>query len=119
MPVKVYEYAKCSTCRNALKWLDAKKVDTKIIPIVDEPPSAAELKGYIKASGLPVTKFFNTSGLVYREMKLGEKLRTMSEDEMIKLLASNGKLIKRPLLVDGKDVLVGFSDAAYLAHFKK
>lgn len=119
MPIKVYEYAKCSTCRNALKWLGSKKIEVQVIPIVDEPPSLSELKSYVKASGLPVTKFFNTSGLVYREMKLGEKLKSMSEDEMLKLLASNGKLIKRPLLVDGSAVLVGFQEAAYKSHFRK
>lgn len=113
MAVTVYEYAKCSTCRNALKWLDKKGVAYKAIPIVDKPPSEAELKRLIEKSGLPIAKFFNTSGLVYREMNLGTKLATMTDAAKLKLLASNGKLIKRPLVVTGGDVLVGFKEPEY------
>jgi arsenate reductase len=118
MPIKFYEYAKCSTCVKARKWLEAAKVKCQIIPMVDEPPSAAELKSYIEKSGLEIKKFFNTSGVVYREENIAAKIPTMSHKEMITLLAGNGKLIKRPLLVDGDTVLVGFREPDYKKHFK-
>ncbi len=119
MATLVYEYDKCSTCKNALKWLEQNKIPFKKIPIVEQPPKLTELKEYVERSGLPLTKFFNTSGLVYREMELGKKLPSMSEAEMLKLLATNGKLIKRPLVVDGKEVLIGFKESQYTEHFKK
>ncbi|MBS1984585.1 MAG: arsenate reductase family protein [Bdellovibrionales bacterium] len=119
MTVKVYEYAACSTCRNALKWLTQHQVKFTAIPIVDQPPSLTELKGYVQRSGLPLAKFFNTSGLVYREMQLGKKLPTLTDEEKLKLLASNGKLIKRPLVVAPQGVLVGFQADAYAQHFSK
>lgn len=119
MATQVYEYEKCSTCRNALKWLDKNGISYSKTAIVENPPTAGELKSYVAKSGLPLKKFFNTSGLVYREMKLGEKLSNLSESEQLKLLASNGKLIKRPLLVDAQGVLVGFNEKEYREHFKK
>ncbi len=111
--LKVYEYAKCSTCVKALKFLDAKKVKYEKLPIVDNIPSVKELKEMLAAlekNGGSIRNLFNTSGLVYKEMKLSEKLPSMSESEALKLLASNGKLIKRPFLISDKVHLVGFKE---------
>jgi arsenate reductase len=119
MSVLFYEYAACSSCKNAKKWLQAHKVAFTAVPIVDEPPSLAQLKGYWKASGLPLKKLFNTSGQSYRALKLGEKLPKLSDEEALTLLAGDGKLIKRPLLVVGKRVLVGFDAEAYAALLAK
>ena len=118
MAIQFYEYAKCSTCVKARKWLEAKGISFEIIPIVEHPPSLSELKTYMAQSGLEPKKFFNTSGVVYREEKISEKLPSMSHEDMARLLASNGKLIKRPLLIDGTRVLVGFDEATYRAHFR-
>jgi len=119
MSLVVYEYEKCSTCRNAIKWLDSHKVSYKKVPIVDEPPTFEQLKDFVARSGLPITKFFNTSGVVYREMKLGDKLPVMSDNEKLKLLASEGKLIKRPLAVSSAGVLLGFREEDYKKAFAK
>lgn len=111
--LKVYEYAKCSTCVKALKFLDAKKVKYEKFPIVESIPSVKELKEMLAAlekNGGSIRNLFNTSGLVYKEMKLTEKLPSMSESEALKLLASNGKLIKRPFLISDKVHLVGFKE---------
>lgn len=111
--LKVYEYAKCSTCVKALKFLDAKKVKYEKLPIVDTIPTLKELKEMLAAlekNGGSIRNLFNTSGLVYKEMKLSEKLPSMSESEALKLLASNGKLIKRPFLISDKVHLVGFKE---------
>lgn len=102
------EYAKCSTCRNAKKWLDENCISYQDRPIVEQNPSEAELKEWISRSKLPLKSFFNTSGLVYKSLQLKDKLSSMSEDEQIKLLASDGKLIKRPLIISNDIVLVGF-----------
>ena len=103
-------YPACNTCRKAQKWLDENKIDYTPRHIVDDKPNAEELKKWIQTSGLPLKKFFNTSGIVYKEMNLKEKLPTMSGDEQIELLASNGKLIKRPLVVTESKVFVGFKE---------
>ena len=116
--VLFYEYAKCSTCQKAKKWLEGQKVPFEAIPIVDKPPTEAQLKTYIEHSGLDPKKFFNTSGLSYRALKLSDKLPVMSHKEMLQLLATDGKLIKRPLLVDGQKVLVGFKEDEYRNHFR-
>ena len=111
--LKVYEYAKCSTCVKALKFLDSKKVGFKKIAIVDEPPSMKELKEMLealKAEGGSVRQMFNTSGLVYKEMKLSEKLPSLSEADALKLLAANGKLVKRPFVIGSGHYLVGFKE---------
>lgn len=108
MKLKVYEYAKCSTCQKALKFLEKKKVSYEKIDITSQPPSLSELKKMAKAVGLK--RLFNTSGLVYKEMKLSEKLPQMSEEESLKLLASNGRLVKRPFLIQGDVALVGFKE---------
>jgi arsenate reductase len=110
MALKAYLYDKCGTCRKAKQWLNSRNVAFEEIPIVDAPPSKEELRRFWQASGLDLRKFFNTSGQYYRELGLKEKLPAMSEEEMLDLLASNGKLIKRPLITDGKTVTVGFKE---------
>lgn len=102
------QYPACSTCQKAKKWLEENKVTYANRLIVDENPTIEELKAWIPRSGLPLRKFFNTSGVVYKELNLKEKLPSMSEDEQIALLATNGKLVKRPLIVTDNLVLVGF-----------
>lgn len=102
------EYPSCSTCRKAKKWLDEYSIPYQDRHIVEQNPTAEELKQWIDQSHLPLKKFFNTSGLVYKALQLKEKLPTMSEEEQIRLLASDGKLIKRPLLIGDDQVLVGF-----------
>ena len=103
-------YPKCSTCQKAKKWLDEQGVEYAERHIVENNPTYDELKEWYTKSGLPLKKFFNTSGLLYKEMNLKEKLPTMSEDEQLKLLATNGMLVKRPLLVLENTVLVGFKE---------
>lgn len=106
----VLVYRKCSTCLKALKWLDEKHIDFTERAIVEENPSYEELKAWYEKSGLPLKKFFNTSGLQYKELGLKDKLPTMSEEEQLKLLATNGMLVKRPLVVDKDYVLTGFRE---------
>ncbi|MCM3471871.1 arsenate reductase family protein [Brevibacillus borstelensis] len=113
MTIKAYLYDKCGTCRKAKQWLNQHNVAIEEIPIVDAPPTEDELRSMWQASGLPLTKFFNTSGQFYRELGLKDKLPSMTEDEMLKLLASNGKLLKRPLVSGGKTVTVGFKEEEY------
>lgn len=103
-------YPKCTTCQKAKKYLDSNNVSYTDKHIVTDTPTYDELKEIIKISGLPVNKFFNTSGLLYRSMNLKEELKNCSDDEKIKLLASNGMLIKRPILVGKSTVLVGFKE---------
>lgn len=103
-------YPKCSTCQKAKKFLDEKRIKYTDRHIVTETPTYEELKTIIEASGLPVNKFFNTSGMLYRSMNLKEELKNASDDEKIRLLSSNGMLIKRPLLVKKDKVLVGFKE---------
>lgn len=101
-------YPKCTTCQKARKWLDEHNVEYTERHIVENNPSYEELNEWHKISNLPLKKFFNTSGMIYREMKLKDKLPSMDEDEMLKLLATNGMLVKRPLLVSEDKVLFGF-----------
>lgn len=103
-------YPKCTTCQKAKKYLDSNNISYTDKHIVTDTPTYDELKEIIKISGLPVNKFFNTSGLLYRSMNLKEELKNCSDDEKIKLLASNGMLIKRPILVGKSTVLVGFKE---------
>ena len=103
-------YPKCSTCQKAKKWLDEHNISYKERHIVEENPTYEELKQWYEKGDLPLKKFFNTSGMVYKEQKLKEKLPTMSEDEQLKLLAKNGMLVKRPLIVEGNMVLTGFKE---------
>jgi len=117
MVAKVYQYSKCSTCRKALKWLDARGVKYDSVDIVTAPPKKAELARALK-SGLPLKKLFNTSGQSYREGGWSDKLGKVTEAQALEALASDGKLIKRPFILSGDSVLVGFDEAAYKAAFK-
>ncbi len=108
---KVYCYDRCSTCKKALAWLDSNSVQYEKIDIKADHPNEAALRELYKKSGLPLKKFFNTSGILYREQKLSEKLPLMSEDEQFKLLASDGMLVKRPLLVCDSAVIPGFKES--------
>ncbi len=107
------QYPKCSTCRKAKKWLDANKIAYTERHIVEKNPICDELKEWYKKSGLPLKKFFNTSGLLYKEMQLKDRLPAMSEEEQIKLLAGNGMLVKRPIIIDGETVLAGFKESEW------
>ena len=106
----VLVYHKCSTCQKALKWLDEHKIFFEERAIVDENPTYEELKEWYGKSGLPLKKFFNTSGMLYKQMNLKDKLPEMSEDEQLKLLATDGMLVKRPLVVGEDFVLTGFRE---------
>ena len=106
----VLVYRKCSTCQRALKWLEEHNVEFEERPIVEENPTYEELKKWHAKSKLPLKKFFNTSGLLYKDMGLKDKLLTMSEEEQLRLLATNGMLVKRPLVVGDDFVLTGFKE---------
>ncbi|MCQ2549628.1 MAG: arsenate reductase family protein [Lachnospiraceae bacterium] len=106
-------YPKCSTCQKAKKWLDEHKIKYTERHIVETNPTYEELKEWYGKSGLLLKRFFNTSGLLYKEMQLKDKLPTMSEEEQLQLLSTNGMLVKRPLVVDGDTVLVGFKEAEW------
>lgn len=106
----VLVYRKCSTCLKALKWLEENQVEFEERPIVEKNPTYEELKEWHQRSGLPLKKFFNTSGMLYKEMQLKDKLAEMSEEEQLKLLATNGMLVKRPLVVGEDFVLTGFKE---------
>ena len=112
-PLTIIQYPKCSTCKAAVKSLQNKGNDVLSRDIVEQTPTAGELKEIVAASGLELKKFFNTSGDVYRELGLKDKLAAMSEDEKYALLASNGMLIKRPIVTDGKKVTVGYKEEQY------
>lgn len=109
------QYPACGTCRKARKWLDTFKIEYANRLIIENNPSEEELKRWIPLSGLPLKKFFNTSGVLYKELGLKDKLSVMSDEEQIKLLASNGKLVKRPLLVTAHKVLIGFNEQEWKA----
>ena len=109
----VLVYRKCSSCIKALKWLDANGATYEERPIIEENPTYEELKEWYQKSGLPLKKFFNTSGLLYKEMQLKDKLPGMSEEEQLQLLATDGKLVKRPLVVGDDFVLTGFKEAEW------
>lgn len=108
------EYPKCSTCQKVKKWLDTHHVTYVDRHIVEDNPSYDELKQWYEKSGIPLKKLFNTSGMLYKEMQLKDKLPAMSEEEQLKLLATNGMLVKRPLVVDGDMVLTGFKEAEWV-----
>ncbi|ETP72778.1 transcriptional regulator, Spx/MgsR family [Lachnospiraceae bacterium JC7] len=110
---KVYCYSKCTTCKKALKWLDEHAIKYEPVDIKGDHPDEKTLRELHKKSRLPLKKFFNTSGQLYREMELSRKLPDMSEDEMFRLLASDGMLVKRPLLINGDTVLLGFKEAEW------
>lgn len=117
MPI-VLSYSGCGTCKKALAWLKAKQIAVTLRPIVDEPPTKAELAKWIPASGQPVKKWLNTSGLSYRALGKA-KVDAATESTLVQWLAADGKLVKRPVLVDGNKVLIGFKEEAWAAHFKK
>lgn len=106
-------YPKCSTCQKALKWLDDKGLEYTLRDIKTQNPTYEELKGWYGMSGMPLRKFFNTSGLLYKSMALKDKLPAMSEDEMLELLSTDGMLVKRPLLIGEGFVLIGFKEAQW------
>lgn len=106
----VLVYRKCSTCQKALKWLEQHSVEFEERPIVEANPTYEELKAWHAKSGLPLKKFFNTSGLLYKDMGLKDKLAVMTEEEQLRLLATNGMLVKRPLVVGEDFVLTGFRE---------
>ncbi len=106
-------YEKCGTCKKAKAWLAEKGVEYTLRPIKEENPSYEELKAWHRCSGLSLRKFFNTSGLLYKSMALKDKLPTMTEEEMLQLLATDGLLVKRPLLIGDDFVLVGFREAEW------
>ena len=103
-------YPKCSTCMKAKKWLEEKGMEYELRDIKADNPTAEELKEWHEKSGLPLKRFFNTSGHLYKEMKLKDRLPSMSEEEQFALLATDGMLVKRPILADGETVLIGFRE---------
>ena len=111
--VHVYCYSKCSTCRKALKWLEDNRIEHTVIDIKGDHPDEKTLRELHRKSELPLKRFFNTSGQLYREKDLLKKLPDMREDEMFKLLASDGMLVKRPLLVTDKKVIPGFKEVLW------
>lgn len=106
-------YPKCSTCQKARKWLEEHNIEYTERHIVEENPTFDELKAWHQQSGFPLKKFFNTSGLIYKEMQLKDKLPTMSEEEQLELLSTNGMLVKRPLIIAEDKVLVAFKEAEW------
>ena len=111
--MKVYCYSKCTTCKKALKWLDEQGVNYDLIDIKENNPSREELAKWHAMSGLPLKKFFNTSGQIYRQMELSKKLPDMTEEAQLDLLATDGMLVKRPLVVGEDYVLTGFKEAEW------
>ena len=111
-------YPKCTTCQKAKKWLDDNNIEYELWDIKLENPSFEELTEWYKKSGLPLKKFFNTSGLLYKSMELKTKIPAMTEDEMLKLLATDGMLVKRPILVGDDFVLVGFKESEWCGIIK-
>ena len=109
--MKFYTYNKCSTCRKAQKFLEENEVSFKAIDLIEKPPPKSVLKKALKEKGMK--KLFNTSGVMYRELKIKDKIKTMTEAQALDLLASNGKLIKRPFAVDGATITVGFDADEY------
>lgn len=103
-------YPKCSTCKKAAKWLNDNGLQFEERDIVLDRPMAKELGKWIPMSGLPINRFFNTSGIKYRELNLKDVVKSAPEEKLLELLASDGKLVKRPVLISGKDVLVGFNE---------
>ena len=112
-------YQKCTTCQEAQKWLDDNKIEYEFRDIKLDNPTLDELTEWYKKSGLPLKKFFNTSGLLYKSLDLKNKNPTMTENEMLNLLASDGMLVKRPLLIGDSFVLVGFKEAEWSAALSK
>ncbi|MEO1771230.1 MULTISPECIES: Spx/MgsR family RNA polymerase-binding regulatory protein [Enterococcus] len=116
---KFYEYAKCSTCKKAKAWLTQQDVDFEVIDLITQTPSAEELEVLIEASDLPLRRFFNTSGMKYRELNLKDQINDLTIQEASRILSSDGMLIKRPMIVkDGKFLINGFNEDVYEGVFK-
>lgn len=113
MTIQVYHYPKCTTCKKALKWFKDADIAAEAHDITTETPTKEQLRQFYAQSGVPLKKFFNTSGMKYRELQLKDRLPEMSEDEQLTLLASDGMLIKRPLTTDGKNVTLGFKEQEF------
>lgn len=113
MGLTFYWYPKCGTCRNAKKWLENHNISFEAVNIVESPPSREELESLYQQSGLELKKLFNTSGMKYRDLGLKDKVKTASEEELLNLLASDGMLIKRPVLTDGHEAAFGFKEEEY------
>jgi len=112
-------YPKCTTCQKAKKWLDDNKIEYELRDIKLDSPTLEELTEWYKKNGLPLKKFFNTSGLLYKSLELKDKLPTMTEEEMLNLLATDGMLVKRPLLIGQDFILVGFKEAEWKEKLNK
>lgn len=117
--IKFICYPKCTTCQKAKKWLDDNKIEYELRDIKHDNPTLEEITEWYNVSGLPLKKFFNTSGMLYKSLDLKNKLPEMSENEMLKLLATDGMLIKRPLLIGDDFVLVGFKETEWAAKLNK
>ncbi|MGV3024871.1 arsenate reductase family protein [Clostridium thermobutyricum] len=113
MKVLFIEYPKCTTCKRAKKWLTENGIDFEDRDIKENNPSKEELKGWLDKSGLEIKKFFNTSGVLYREQGMKDKVKTLSEDELLDILASDGMMVKRPIVVTESSVLVGFKETEW------
>ena len=118
MSLTFYWYPKCGTCRNAKKWLDSHDVQYEAVHIVETPPSRTEIEVLYKNSDLELKKFFNTSGQKYRELGLKDKIKDATEAEMLDILATDGMLLKRPILTDGVKVTVGFKEDQFEKEWK-
>lgn len=116
MSLLFIEYPKCTTCKRAKKWLEDRGTEFTDRNIVEENPTYEELQTWYQRSGLPLKRFFNTSGNLYKEMNLKDKLADMTEEEQLKLLASNGMLVKRPLIVSERVILTGFKEPEWTEH---
>ena len=114
--LKVLCYEKCSTCRKALKWLDENHIAYELRPIIDNNPSFDELNTWYKSGNLPLKRFWNTSGLLYKENHLKEKIPFMSEEEQLQMLSTDGKLVKRPFLIGDDFILTGFKEEEWASH---
>lgn len=119
MKIIFIEYPKCSTCQKAKKWLESNNIEFEDRHIVEETPTEKELEKWIPASNTEIKSWFNTRGLKYKELNLKEKLPKMTEEEKIKLLASDGMLIKRPLIISNDKILIGFKEQEWKEYFNK
>ncbi|RUL48036.1 MULTISPECIES: arsenate reductase family protein [Lysinibacillus] len=118
MTLQLIQYPRCTTCKKAQKWLDEHDISYEAIHIVEQTPTKEELKSLWEKSGLPLKKFFNTSGMKYKSLGLKDKLSTMTEEEQLELLASDGMLIKRPIVTNGEIVTLGFKEEEFTNTWK-
>jgi arsenate reductase (glutaredoxin) len=118
MALTFYSYPKCGTCRKAKKWLEENEKELNEVHIVENPPSKEDIKGLYEKSGLPLKKFFNTSGKKYRELGLKDKVNSSSDEELLEILSSDGMLLKRPIVTDGNQVTVGFKEEDFEKKWK-